>query len=905
MPALDTELPFHSSTASSCGTAAPEPGMATRQERTGSVPTVAKRRRVAVLGGGPAGAFCALWLCHLSAEAGGKMDVVIFDHKSFGKLGPAGCNMCAGVIPHSLVRNMSILGMELPERVIQRRINGCYLETRGGPVDIPVPDGTCLYATFRGPGPLGVYPAAHGGFDWYLLDQARRRGAVHESRLVTDVHMPPECSAPYTVACSDGFTMEADIVVGAFGVNSNLVGVFERLGFGYRSPRTLRARQAEMPLAPESMRYPMRDRMMIFAMGWPSIRYAAITPKRHHVTVTLIGESLSRRDMEAFLASDTVRKHFPPGWAPPSRYCSCAPQLPTTAARSPIHDRLVVIGDAHTSRYLKNGIESSFYTAMWAARAIAADRTSVADLRKHYLDLCCRAYVRDNVFGRLLLRAHDIVTRSSVVAEAHMEVARQEQATAAGQKPLTDVLWGTFTGSMPYRRILVKAAHPRLQLRLGRALLSSARRQLRQRHPAPRPRPRTAAHRARPPGRIVVIGGGPAGTACAITLARGAGGRSGPEVVLLEEKQFGEQQNQCAGVLSPPGSDMIAETLGTPLPGALLQRRIEGYVLHGERSSIHMDGRMLGECPDVLRRVELDRILLQRAKECGVRVMHTRATDVELIPGGAVVYTDSGSVSAEGVVGAFALDDTMARAFSRHTRYRPPVSLETMACKIHPAGLDFIPELLGDSIHVFLPQRSTVDFGALIPKGNHIVVIIAGADVGVGDMTGFLALPDVARLLPDGAAVDGFYKGAFPLGPARGLYGDSYVVIGDAAGMVRPFKGKGINSAIDSGRRCAEAILTHGFSRDAFAVFVRSQRHLTGDVWYGRFVRRLVMLTSKRGMLDPVIQHASRYDALCRALFDCISGRTTYREVVLRAEHIRWLPAVMWACLARRTQFCR
>ncbi len=873
----------------------------TTLEQTGSSTRSAKAPRIAILGGGPAGAFCAVWLCRLAEETGTEMEIVVFDHKSFEKPGPAGCNMCAGVIPHSLVRNMSAIGMELPEQVIQRRLGGCYLETQGGSIDLPAPEGEWLHATFRGPGPLGVYPAADEGFDWYLLGEAQRRGATHESRLVADVSMPPERGAPYEIKCRDGFRMEADIVVGAFGVNSNLGLVFERLGFGYRVPRTVRARQAEMPIDPDSVRHPMRDRMMIFAMGWPSIRYAAITPKRRHVTVTLIGENPRRRDMDAFLESPAVKKHFPPGWTRPSRYCSCAPQLPVTAARNPICDRLLVIGDAHTSRYLKNGIESSFYTAMWAAKAIASNQTTEVGLRKHYLDLCRRTYVRDNAFGRMLLRTHDIIARSAVVARAHMTVAREEQAARGRPQLLTQVLWGTFTGNMPYRKILGKALDPRLQLHLAKALLSGALGRPKRKQQVPRAEAPRALGGKRRRGTVIVIGGGPAGTACAITLARGGGnGVPAPDVVLIEEKQFGEWQNQCAGVLSPPGEELIAELLGAPVPEGLLQRRIRGYVLHGAGSSIYLDGEEFGESTRVLRRVELDRLLLERSRESGVRVLQTRATDVELMPDGVVVHTESGSVSGEGVVGAFALDDTMARAFSRSARYRRPLALETLACKIHPGGLDFVEGLLDDCMHVYLPRRSSIDFGALIPKGNHIVVIIAGARLGVADMEGFMGLPEVRKLLPEGAPVQGHYKGAFPLGPARGLHGESYVVVGDAAGMVRPFKGKGINSALAGGRNCAEAILAHGFSREGLAAFVRSQRHLTGDVWYGRFVRRLVMLTSKRGLLDPIIEQARENGALSRALFDCLSGRTTYREVVLRAENLQWIPSAAWRCATWR-----
>jgi flavin-dependent dehydrogenase len=852
---------------------------------------------VAILGGGPAGAFCALWLCRLAPQAGRDLEVVVFDHKSFEKPGPAGCNMCAGVIPTSLVANMSSLGVGFPERVIQRRIQGVHLETRGGSVDIPAPQDAPLYATFRGPGPFGMYPAAQDGFDWHLLTEAQRRGAVHESRLVTGLTMPAEEGGKYQVICRDGFSMEADIVVGAFGVNSNLTVVFERLGFGYRTPATLRARQAEMPVDPEFL----RDRMLVFAMGWPRIRYAAITPKRRHVTVTLIGDDPTREDLAAFLRDSTVMKHFPPGWSPPDQYCSCSPRLPVTAAGNPVSDRLVVIGDAHTSRYLKNGIESSFNTAMWASAAIASGHTSVRDLRERYVEPCRETYIRDNAYGRVLLKVHDTISRSLTIARTHMDVATREQTDADRPKLLTDVLWGTFTGSMPYRTILRKAADPRLQARLAGGLLRLVRARMR---PSPRPAEASRAGPTRAPGRpprVIIVGGGPAGAACAITLARG-GGRSGaaPEVVLVEAKRFGEHHNQCAGVLSPPGAELVAGVLGDRLPSAILQRRIKGYVLHGESCAIYLDGETFGESPHVLRRVELGALLLKRAEDCGLRVVNARATDLEFGDGGVVVYTEAGSFHGDGVVGAFALDEGTAQVFSRRTRYRRPAHLETLACKIHPGGLDFVPDLLDECIHVFLPKRSSIDFGALIPKGNHIVVIIAGARVGVDDMEEFRTLPEVAKLVPPQAKTDGLFKGAFPLGPAQGVCGGSYVVIGDAAGMVRPFKGKGINSAIEAGTKCAQTILTHGVSVGAFSAFTRTRQHLTGDVRYGRFVRRLVMLMSRHGWLDPVVEEAKKNEALRRSLFDCVSGKTTYRDVVLRTENLDWIPSALWRCATWR-----
>jgi flavin-dependent dehydrogenase len=708
--------------------------------------------RVAILGGGPAGAFCAIWLGELSRRGGPEVEAIVFDHKDFDQPGPAGCNMCAGIIPDSLVRNMGAMGLDLPPHVIQRRLQGYLLETAGGAVDIPAPAGARLYATFRGPGPLGIYPAAQEGFDWWLLGEARKRGALHLSKLVTDLRLPAEPGAPYLVMCRDGATFEADVVVGAFGVSGNLGGVFERLGFGYRAPKTVRARQAELPLDPDFIERHLRNRVLIFAGGMPGLRFAAITPKRQHVTVTLIGRDLGRPDMERFLDLPAVRKHLPRGWTMGQQCCSCAPRLPISAARHPVFERLLVIGDANISRYLKNGIESSFYTAQWAARAIARGQVGSAELaRRYYLAPARRAYAMDNAYGRLLLRLHDLISRSVVITRAHIVVARKEQAGALPGRLLTEVLWGMFTGNIPYRAMLHKAFSPRLQARLLAELALTAAHEL---LPARPLRPMGDAPPTSSLGPLgsqqtaIIIGGGPAGASCAMTLAReGTRLRRAPRIILVEQKRFGEHQNQCAGVISLPGLEAMHDLLGVEVPRDLIQRDLRGYVLHADGNAIDLSGDELGEGEIALRRVQLDRILLEAAQRCGVEVVHARASAVEVNRDGVVAYTDSGTFHGDVVIGAFGLDRGIAQEFARGTRYRIPAALETLACKLHPGGLDHIPELLGDFIHVFLPPERRLEFGALIPKSNHVTVVVAGQGLRETDMTAFLTRYG-AQLLP-------------------------------------------------------------------------------------------------------------------------------------------------------------
>jgi len=154
-------------------------------------------------------------------------------------------------------------------------------------------------------------------------------------------------------------------------------------------------------------------------------------------------------------------------------------------------------------------------------------------------------------------------------------------------------------------------------------------------------------------------------------------------------------------------------------------------------------------------------------------------------------------------------------------------------------------------------------------------------------MRAFLETPAVRRLLPCLPATEHHFRGTFPLGPARGSFGDRYVLIGDAAGLVRPFKGKGINSAVITGLRGARTCLEAGISGEAFAGFYAGCRDLTGDLWYGRLVRALALVLSRGGGLDPLLALARENAAVRRALYLSVSGEETYRNIARGAARAK------------------
>jgi flavin-dependent dehydrogenase len=393
--------------------------------------------------------------------------------------------------------------------------------------------------------------------------------------------------------------------------------------------------------------------------------------------------------------------------------------------------------------------------------------------------------------------------------------------------------------------------------------------------------------------RVVVVGGGPAGAGSALALNHLARqmGRS-VDITVFEGKVFaGERHfNQCAGVLSPPIAAVMEESLAIPFPRHLIQREIAGYVLHSDRRSVLLES---DDPPSyAVRRVQFDDHLLESARAAGIRVVAGRVTDLEFHDDRVVVYAENGNAEADAVIGAFGADDGAAAVFARAADYRAPRFLSSIVTKLHP-GPEFM-EAFGDRIHAFLPSMPGVEFGAVTPKGNHLTMNIAGEDVDAGTMHAFLRRDAVRAVLPrlEEARGEGdlaFFKGRFPISPSRAFYGDRWVVVGDAAGLVRPFKGKGVTSALQTGARAARTMLRDGISGRAFREYHRACRDITDDIPYGKAMRAVATRLRGWGLLDYVVALAERDAHLRRALFGAVSAQRTYRAIVHDLSSPRWI----------------
>lgn len=846
--------------------------------------------RIAVIGGGPAGTFFSYLARDLAGRLGLDVSVTLFDGKDFEQPGPPGCNMCAGVISETLSEKLHGVGLEPPGERVQVRIEKYHLSTPYYGISLQK---RCrrfpIYTVYRGNGPRGRTRDHNVSFDDYLLSQCRLQGAKVVSQMVKDIALPPRKTDPIILKYGeDGAVFEAHLLVIACGLNTGFLDGLARLGFGYKPPKMVYACQAEIPLPAEFIQRKIGGAIITFALEEGHIRFAAFTPKQEHVTLTVVGKrDVSLSDLEVVLKTSRIRDEFLEGLALDPHFCYCRPKMAVGPARHVFTDRLVVIGDAAFSRYYKNGIESAFDTAHLAVACALEHGVSAGDFQRHYLCGEAKIIKYSSKYGKFLFSCYDVIFHSRLLSASLVSLLAHRRNSYSSQQ-MIKVLWGLFTGNMAYRKILRILFHPRLQARMALETGGVILRRLFWGNGALE-RGTEVSSEVDPLGplasgqTVAVIGGGPAGAGCAIALKRDAAARGiDLKIVIYEGKEFETQPhyNQCVGVLSPPIIQILEKEIGIPFPHHLAQREITGYVLHSDHQALRMPSN---EEPSVsVRRVTFDSYLLNKAKERGIKIVKSRVTDLELGPDGVMVYSETDNRRADVVVGAFGLDDGTAKIFERVTPYRQPRFLNSIVTKIHP-GEEIVANF-ENFIHAFLPSQREIEFGAVTPKKNHLTINVAGSNVTAQSLLNFLNMPEVRSVLPPTTTWDpdkvSCFKGKFPIRVARGYYGDRYVIVGDAAGLLRPFKGKGVNSGILTGMRAARTMLDVGISKRAFREFHSKCRDITDDLPYGKLMRFAALRIANWKILDPILDLANRHEKLKRALFDSVSGHQTYKIIM-------------------------
>lgn len=330
---------------------------------------------------------------------------------------------------------------------------------------------------------------------------------------------------------------------------------------------------------------------------------------------------------------------------------------------------------------------------------------------------------------------------------------------------------------------------------------------------------------------VVVVGGGPAGSAAAITLAQ-----AGREVVLVDRARF--PRDKCCGDGLTAAALRMLEELGVKPVELPSWQVVDDVVVRSPsgREVMFPLPRGAGQYAAVVRRSELDAALVDLARKSGAVVLDGHACTAAVAGDDRITVTVDGvgQIAARYAIGA----DGMWSPLRKHLdNAEPRYRGEWHAFRQYFTNVGeraatelfvwFEPELLPGYAWSFPLPGATANVGFGIVRGDQL----DGAAMKQL-WPQLLSRPHIRAVLGDDAVPEAPHR-AWPipagvddvaLAVGRGLF------VGDAARTTDPMTGEGIAQALLSGTLAAQAIVAAG-PFDAIGAGRRYREAMAGELF--------------------------------------------------------------------------
>lgn len=401
---------------------------------------------------------------------------------------------------------------------------------------------------------------------------------------------------------------------------------------------------------------------------------------------------------------------------------------------------------------------------------------------------------------------------------------------------------------------------------------------------------------------IGVIGAGPAGTFFALHLLamlRERGNSVG--ITLIDRKTFDcagpSGCNMCAGAIGVAMVNKLGE-LGLPLDPRVVRRIADGYEIHGMDLSVNVVNPEGGGIYTVFRgggpvvssgtRKSFDQYLLDAAVKGGAEFLHDRVDRTERIPGGfRLRFPDGRTRAFDFLVGAFGVNTEIAGKLG--IGYVPPPTWHTVQAEV-PADDEMIVQTLQNRIHILPAVGSRIRFLAITPKDDFLTLTGIGEHVRIRDlMREIRENRALARLLPADVRIPCHCHPQVPVGAAKVPVADRIAMIGDA--FISRYLKNGIESAHDTARILAEAVLNHGVSKPELREhFYRPCiRRFGYDNFWGKMLFGIYQTVLRKRRFSDAFLKGVRGDEAgipgtqARILWAVFAGDAPYREIAREA----------------------
>lgn len=311
---------------------------------------------------------------------------------------------------------------------------------------------------------------------------------------------------------------------------------------------------------------------------------------------------------------------------------------------------------------------------------------------------------------------------------------------------------------------------------------------------------------------VIIIGAGPAGTACGYDLAD-----AGFSVLLLDRREF-PRKKACAGGLTPKAMNLYAYDVSHLVVRTC--REVNVRRPGGNCFTVSNAGPLCY----MTQRQELDAYALNQAIRAGCRFLKIdKILSLDQGPEGVALgyMAESGQKTcrARYLVGADGANSRIRRLLG--SPGIPIAKFPALEAEVKVARTRDVPMEFDFS-------KGITGYYWIFPRQDHVNIGIFGARPGVPMNQSLLVRYAMERLGNDRLeAVHGYPIGT---GYERACAGRGRVMLaGDAAGVAEPLFGEGIYFALKSGRLAAKAIVMRD-GRGCLSLYRRSLVRITTDL---------------------------------------------------------------------------
>ena len=423
-----------------------------------------------MIGGGPAGSMFSYFFLEMAERIGQNFQLDIYEPKDFTTPGPAGCNMCGGIISESLVQALATEGINLPPTMIQRGIDSYMLHMDIGTVKIETPlKEKRIGAVHRGGGPRNVSELKWCSFDSFIQSLALEKGANLIHKRVKDIEYQ---NGKPVVYLSEDESVSYDLVVVAVGVSSHILKNCDKILPDYQSPLAVKTFIREFQSDESRLSGLLGNSMHVFLLDIPELEFAAAIPKGDYASVCVLCNKDGLNTLDKFMSTPEVTRCLNSELTQ-NEACKCSPKMNLETRGLPYTDRLVFIGDSGVTRLYKDGIGAAYRTAKAAATTAIFKGVSKEDFNDSFWSVC-KKIKTDNKYGKFIFFVSGLFKKFRFTRKVMFNVVKKEQSDINSPRPLSTVLWDMFTGSAPYKEIFYRTMTPSFLWSMFISLMTTA-----------------------------------------------------------------------------------------------------------------------------------------------------------------------------------------------------------------------------------------------------------------------------------------------------------------------------------------------------------------------------------------------------------------------------------------------